>query len=114
MNYKLVLNETNIYHIFENIKDLIISSRNKVYYTVNTEMLHLYWNIGKTIMDIQNGNERANYGDAVLEKLSEKLTDEFGKSFSKRNLERMRKFFIYFSKATTVSSQLREKRRILN
>ena len=57
-------------------------------------------------MEIQQGDERATYGETVLEKLSKKLTDEFGKGFSKRNLERMRKFYIYFSIATTVSSQL--------
>ena len=47
-------------------------------------------------MEIQQGDERASYGDAVLEKLSEKLTNEFGQGFSKRNLERMRKFYICF------------------
>ena len=98
--------DNQINHIFDNIKELVISSRNKVYSVVNTEMLNLYWNIGKVIMDIQQGDERANYGDYVLEKLSEKLTTEFGKGFSKRNLERMRKFYIYFPIATTLSSQL--------
>ena len=98
--------DNQINHIFDNIKELVISSRNKVYSVVNTEMLNLYWNIGKAIMDIQQGDERANYGDYVLEKLSEKLTVEFGKGFSKRNLERMRKFYIYFPIATTLSSQL--------
>ena len=98
--------DIQINHIFDNIKELVISSRNKVYSVVNTEMLNLYWNIGKAIMDIQQGDERANYGDYVLEKLSEKLTAEFGKGFSKRNLERMRKFYIYFPIATTLSSQL--------
>ena len=57
-------------------------------------------------MEIQQGNERAAYGDAILEKLSERLTKEFGKGFSKRNIERMRKFYICFPIATTVSSQL--------
>ena len=38
--------------------------------------------------------------------MSEKLTAEFGKGFSKRNLERMRKFYIYFPITTTLSSQL--------
>lgn len=69
-------------------------------------MLNLYWNIGKIIMDIQKGDKRASYGDAILDKLSKKLTNEFGKGFSKRNLERMRKFYISFPIATTVSSQL--------
>ena len=82
------------------------NSRNRVYATVNTEMLNLYWNIGKIIMEIQQGDERASYGETVLEKLSQKLTSEFGKGFSKRNLERMRKFYICFPIATTVSSQL--------
>ena len=98
--------DENINPIFEEIKDLINASRNRVYSVVNTEMLSLYWNIGKIIMEIQQGNERAIYGDAVLEKLSEKLTNEFGKGFSKRNIERMRKFYICFPIATTVSSQL--------
>ncbi len=57
-------------------------------------------------MEIQQGDERASYGDAVLEKLSQRLTVEFGKGFSKRNLERMRKFYVCFPIATTVSSQL--------
>lgn len=102
----LTLINENINPIFEEIRDLINSSRNKVYHTVNTEMLNLYWNIGKIIMEIQQGDERANYGDAVLEKLSQKLINEFGKGFSARNLERMRKFFICFPISTTLSSKL--------
>ena len=105
MNNNLI-NNNEINNIFNAIKQLVINSKNKVYSAVNTEMINLYWNIGKAIMEIQQGDERANYGDAVLEKLSEKLTAEFGKGFSKRNLERMRKFYIYFPIATTVSSQL--------
>ena len=30
-------------------------------------------------MEIQKGDEKASYGDEVLEKLSQKLTEEFGK-----------------------------------
>ena len=46
-------------------------------------------------MEIQQGDERASYGETILEKLSQKLTAEFGKGFSKRNLERMRKLYIF-------------------
>ena len=103
---ELINSDNEINSIFDSIKNLVINSRNKVYHTVNTEMLNLYWNIGKVIMEIQQGDERASYGDAVLDKLSQKLNNEFGKGFSKRNLERMRKFYIFFPIATTVSSQL--------
>ena len=101
-----IIEETEINNIYNNIKELVISARNKVYTTVNIEMLNLYWDFCKIIMDIQKGDKRASYGDAILDKLSKKLTDEFGKGFSKRNLERMRKFYISFPIATTVSSQL--------
>ena len=106
MKSEINLVDENVNPIFEEIKGLINSSRSRVYSVVNTEMLNLYWNIGKIIMEIQQGNERAAYGDTVLEKLSEKLTNEFGKGFSARNLERMRKFYNCFSISTTLSSKL--------
>ena len=71
MENELLKNDDELNNIFDNIKELVINSRNKVYSVVNTEMLNLYWNIGKAIMEIQQGDERASYGDAVLEKLSQ-------------------------------------------
>ena len=103
MENELTLIDENINPIFEEIKGLVNNSRDRVYSAVNTEMLNLYWNIGKIIMEIQQGNERANYGDAVLEKLSEKLTNEFGKGFSVDNLEKMRKFYNVFQNSETLS-----------
>lgn len=92
--------------IFNEIKTLVISSRKRVYSTVNTEMLNLYWNIGRIIIRIQDGDNRAGYGDMLLEKLSLKLTNEFGKGFSIINLRRMRKFYLYFRIQSTVSTEL--------
>lgn len=106
MNNKLIENDNEINNIFDNIKELVINSRNKVYSIVNTEMLNLYWNIGKAIIEIQQGVERASYGDAILEKLSQKLTNEFGKGFSSRNLRTMRKFYLMYPIWKTVSSKL--------
>ena len=100
------LTEENVTSVFEEIKDLIINSKHRVYSIVNTEMLNLYWNIGKIIMEIQQGDERATYGDAVLEKLSNKLTAEFGKGFSPRNLRTMRKFYLTYPIWKTVSAKL--------
>ena len=106
MNNELLKNDEAFNPIFEEIKELVINSRNKIYSTVNTEMLNLYWHIGKIIMEIQQGDERASYGDAVLEKLSEKLTNEFGKGFSVINLRRMRKFYCFFQIRSTVLNEL--------
>ncbi len=106
MNNELIIDDNEINNVFCNIKELIINSRNKVYSAVNTEMLNLYWNIGKVIMEIQQGDKRASYGDAILEKLSQKLTKEFGKGFSSRNLRTMRKFYLVYPIWQTVSSKL--------
>ena len=106
MDKKSIKNDNEINNIFDNIKELVISSRNRVYQTVNTEMLNLYWNIGKAIMEIQQGEERASYGDAVLDKLSQKLTSEFGKGFSSRNLRTMRKFYLMYPIWKTLSAKL--------
>jgi hypothetical protein len=57
-------------------------------------------------MKIMQGDKRASYGDAVFDKLSQRVTNEFDKVFSKRGLEKMGKFYLYFPIATTVSSQL--------
>ena len=103
MSNELSLVDDNINPIFEEIKGLINTSRNRVYSAVNTEMLNLYWNIGKIIMEIQQGNERASYGKAVLENLSKKLTNEFGRGFSVDNLEKMRKFYNIFQNSETLS-----------
>ena len=103
MANELILTDENINPIFEEIKGLINTSRNRVYSAVNIEMLNLYWNIGKIIMEIQQGNERASYGKAVLENLSKKLTNEFGRGFSVDNLEKMRKFYNIFQNSETLS-----------
>ena len=42
MDDELINNDNEINNIFDNIKDLVINSRNKVYQTMNTEMLSLY------------------------------------------------------------------------
>ena len=107
MEKGIELIEENVNPIFEEIKNLVNSSRERVYSTVNTEMLNLYWNIGKIIMKIQEGNERAIYGKEVLKKVSKKLTKEFGRGFSVDNLEKMRKFYNTFSISATLSRKFK-------
>ena len=80
--YEMLENNKEFNNTLNSIKQLIVDTRNKVYTTVNVEMLQLYWHIGESIVKIQAGNERAEYGNAVLKKLSQKLTEEFGKGFS--------------------------------
>ena len=97
-------NETN--ELFLDIKNLIEQSRSRVYKTVNVEMINLYWNIGKMIVEKQDGKERTKYGDLLIEEISKRLTEQFGKGFSIQNLRRMRQFYMCFPIRSTLSSEL--------
>lgn len=91
-------NEIKIYQsVITDIKDIIASGRKVAYNAANKAMVLTYWNVGKRIVEQeQNGKERAEYGKALIEVLSEELTKEYGKSFSKRNLQYFRKFYLTF------------------
>jgi len=61
-------------------------------------MVHAYWRIGQQIVEHeQAGKSRAEYGKAVLEGLSRKLTTQFGKGFDPSSLRYMRLFYLRFT-----------------
>lgn len=71
-------------------------------------MTTTYFLIGKRIVEEEQGGEkRAEYGENLIIKLSEKLTRDYGKGFSKRNLEQMRKFYLTYSISQTVSAEFK-------
>ena len=91
-----------------NISVLLDNARKKVVSTVNQTMVITYFEIGRMIVeDEQNGENRAEYGKAVLKELSLYLTERFGKGFSQRNLEQMRQFYLSYSIAQTVSAEFK-------
>ena len=66
--------------LFERISSIIEQSRQRIVTSVNTEMVHCYWAIGKEIIEEeQKGSERAEYGKAIIDNLSNNLIDRFGK-----------------------------------
>lgn len=106
MKTEIQIHDEEVKPIFEEIKTLINTSRDKAYYAVNAEMLNLHWKIGKRIFEIQEGKGRATYGDALIARLSEKLTEEYGKGFSVQNLRRMRQFYMCFPIRSSLMSEL--------
>lgn len=83
--------------LFVSIRQLIIESRNRIFRTVNTEIIQLYWEIGRLIVeDEQNGNPRANYGKQTIKELASFLAYEFGRGFDESNLKNMRIFYRSF------------------
>lgn len=91
---------------YNEIKEILISARNKVYQTANFAMVEAYWNIGKTIIDEQGGNEKAEYGTGLLKELSKQMTQDFGKGFTVTNLKYMRQFYLMFPNGHALRDEL--------
>ncbi|MFY1047990.1 PDDEXK nuclease domain-containing protein [Chryseobacterium sp. GP-SGM7] len=92
--------------LLNNISALLDSARKKVAAVVNQTMVLTYFEIGRMIVeDEQKGENRAEYGKAVLQELSLHLTDRFGKGFSETNLKQMRQFFLSYSIRQTLSDE---------
>jgi predicted nuclease of restriction endonuclease-like (RecB) superfamily len=92
--------------IYESIKEVLTYAREKAYKAVNFAMVEAYWNIGKLIVEAQDGNERAEYGDYLIKSLSKELKVEFGKGFTVTNLKYMRQFYLTFPNSHALRDQL--------
>lgn len=80
--------------LLHEIRDLIQSARRAVVHSVDLIQVMTNFEIGRRIVEHeQGGEERAEYGKALLKEISEALTAEFGRGFSERNLRSMRKFY---------------------
>jgi predicted nuclease of restriction endonuclease-like (RecB) superfamily len=81
----------------QDIKQILAQARQKSYQAINSAMVEAYWKIGeKIVLEEQNGNSRAAYGETVLKDLSIALTQEFGKGFSYANLRNFRQFYLTY------------------
>jgi predicted nuclease of restriction endonuclease-like (RecB) superfamily len=69
-------------------------------------MVEAYWQIGKSIIEEQGGDERAEYGVGLLKDLSKQMTQDFGKGFTVSNLKNMRQFYQTFPNSYALRSEL--------
>ena len=77
---------------------LLEAARRAAARSVNALMTASYWEIGRRIIEFeQGGQERAAYGQALLKRLAADLSARFGRGFSERNLEQMRLFYLAWS-----------------
>ncbi|WP_270750115.1 PDDEXK nuclease domain-containing protein [Fusobacterium hominis] len=94
--------------IFVDIKNIIEVSKKKIVSSINSTITTTYFLIGKRIVEEEQGGvERAEYGKNLIKNLSKKLTENYGKGFSERNLEQMRKFYLTYSISQTVSAEFK-------
>jgi len=97
----------NADELYSRIREVLTQARGHAYKAVNFAMVQAYWQIGHIIVENeQNGEERAAYGKGILQELSERMTSEFGKGFSVRNLQQIKKFYLLFPNANALRSEL--------
>ena len=91
---------------YNDIKEILEQSRNRVYRNIQSEMVLAYWQIGKMIVDKQGGNPRADYGNGLIKELSVRMTKDFGRGYNERSLRNMREFYLAFQKWSAVRTEL--------
>ncbi|MCX9073559.1 MAG: PDDEXK nuclease domain-containing protein [Candidatus Methanoperedens sp.] len=80
--------------LFDRVAFILDQARASVVRSVNNQMVIAYWLIGREIVKAaQGGDERAEYGKKVLEELSARLSNKYGKGFSVTNLRYFRLFY---------------------
>ncbi len=105
----IVKNKPKENPFYDEIVGLLQSARSQVVRTVNRTMVVSYFEIGRLILEEEQGGEdRAVYGKQLIKGLSRRLSGEFGKGFSVRNIEQMRQFYVVYSIRQTLSDEFKK------
>lgn len=102
---KDIINITDYKDWLQNLKGKIQQSQIKAAIQVNSELLRLYWQIGKDIVEKQT---QAKWGDGFLQTLSADLCKEFPtmKGFSYRNLKSIRQWYLFYNQLDIIGKQV--------
>jgi len=92
--------------VLSDLVGLLEDARRAAARSVNALMTATYWLVGRRIVEgEQQGAARARYGEALIEKLSQDLGRRFGRGFSMRNLEQMRRLYLAWPIPQTASAE---------
>jgi predicted nuclease of restriction endonuclease-like (RecB) superfamily len=84
--------------LFDRVVSILEQARANTVRAINNNMVIAYWLIGREIvLEIQGGEERAEYGKQVIEGLSSKLKEKYSRGFSITNLRYFRTFYTVYS-----------------
>ena len=93
--------------LFCDIKQLISTAKQRAAVAINSELTLLYWQVGKRINTEILGGARADYGKQIITGLAKSLTAQFGKGWSRAQINYCLKFSEIYSDLNIVHA-LRE------
>lgn len=101
--------QTDYAAVHTGIVALLEAARSAAARSVNALMTASYWEIGRRIVEFeQGGQDRAQYGQALLKRLSVDLSARFGRGFGVDSLESMRLFYKTYPPSTISESLIRK------
>jgi len=89
--------------LLKDLMSIIEHGKRELSVRVNSQLILVYWQIGKRINEDILQDKRAQYGKQVIPSISTQLTERYGKSFQLRNLRRMMQFADVFQELEIVS-----------
>jgi predicted nuclease of restriction endonuclease-like (RecB) superfamily len=91
------------------LRTLIASSRQRLAGAVNAELTRLYWSVGERLRtEVLAGADRAKYGEQLIKRVGDELSQEFGRGFEAKNLRRMVQFAQAFPQPEIVATLSRQ------
>lgn len=92
--------------LLRDIVQLLEDARRYAARTVNATLTATYWEIGRRIVEFEQGGEsRAQYGEELIERLAADLSARYGRGFSVRNVWQMKAFYLAWPIPQTTSAQ---------
>ena len=93
--------------VLNDIRGIIEQGRKMAYVAAGQTAIATFWNVGRRIVEEeQNGEKRAAYGSQLIRNLASELTPIYGNSYSKRNLDYYRKFYLLFPDSEIVNARV--------
>lgn len=81
--------------LLSGLSNLLEDARRVTARAINAILTATYWEVGRRIVEFEQGGKvRAEYGQALLQRLADDLTTAHGRGFSRQNLQQMRALFL--------------------
>ena len=89
-------------NLFDRVVSILEQAKSNVVKAVNNNMVIAYWLMGREVVEeIQKGEQRAEYGKQIIDKLSKGLTEKYGRGFSSTNIRYIRTFYTVYAKRSS-------------